>query len=128
MSDSINEDNDDEIFWNTYLQFPMDDLLYNADELQQQSETELDENIPMDTSTSIENYLNKDLFPILELPDECKMEIHTNTILETSGTMEHALPQFVFAIDKIPPFYFLLQAEKPKNLENITQTQTQNLC
>lgn len=115
MSDHINDDND-EIFWDTYLQFPMDDLLHNAEVLQHQSENESDINIPMQTTTSIENYLSKDLFPIPEAPDdECEMEIHTNTILETSGTMEHALPQFIFAIDKIPPFYFLLQAEKPRN-------------
>lgn len=115
MSNYINDDND-EIFWNAYLQFPMDDLINNMDVL----EIESDKDMQIDSSKSIENYLNRDLFPILESPDECEVETNTDTIIKTSVTIDHGLPQFIFAIDNIPPFYFLLQAEKPRNLEPIS--------
>ena len=109
MSAPINFDND-KSFWNEYLNYPMEDLLNNLEALQNETENKME-------IDSIEDYLNKDLFPIAESPDESEMEINNDNIIKTSDIMEHALPQFIFPIDKIPPFYFLLQAEKPRNPE-----------
>lgn len=112
LSTNINDEN----FWKQYYEYPLDELMENLDNIlqeQEQAENELQMQMQMQidtTETLIEEYLNQNLFPttttIPTTPD-----IITE---KTCDIMEHALPQFIFAIDNIPPFYFLLKHEETR--------------
>ena len=110
LSSNINDEN----FWKQYYEYPLEDLMENLDDiLQEQEQAENEMQMQIDTTeTLIEEYLNKNLFPT-----PSTIPTTTDIITEkTSGIMEHALPQFIFAIDNIPPFYFLLKNEDPRTL------------
>lgn len=97
MSDIYNDK--DDIFWKNYLDFPFDQLLENIEVLETKTENESEMQVVNDTK-SIEDYLDKDITPPTSTTIEQTHEV-------VNQIMEHSLPQFIFAIDNIPPFYFL---------------------
>ena len=106
-----NMNNDkDETFWKNYLDFPFDQLLENIEVLETETETENESAMQVINETeteSIEEYLDKDLFPPSPPNNSPTSGSSSNEDEKAYAIMEHALPQFIFALDNIPPFYFL---------------------
>ena len=97
----------DDLFWDEYLQFPMDDLLSIIDEqLQDQSElNHMQEECS--EGESIDDYLNKDIFATSPMPIPSSPPIPIPIQLHTEQINFPFTLQFVFPAEHVPPFHFL---------------------
>ena len=95
-----------ELFWQTYLHFPMDDLIQNIDDhqLQLQIENEVEQEEILE---GIDEYLNKDIFSVLMPSTNSSPPIPIPIQLHTEQTNYPYPLQLVFHADNVPPFHFL---------------------
>ena len=91
----------DDLFWDEYLQFPMDDLLSNIDEELNHMQEECSE------KESIDDYLNKDIFATSPIPIPSSPPIPIPIQLHTEQINFPFTLQFVFPAEHVPPFHFL---------------------